>query len=246
MVADGLSALDDTLTSIATADSVSQTINIVERFIENMGFELFSYYSINEERGLPRNYLVTNYPKEWQREYTERRYMNLDPVVKCSRKQMLPFLWDDVLNHRETGPEQEAFFSAAKDAGIVSGASIPLYGPRKSATTMSVSSGLESRKFNQLWLERRHNLHVFSYYAHERLVQLLTKEKLLADYSLSPREKDCLLWTARGKSAWDIGQILNISQSTAEEYLASACRKLGVHGKIHAVVVAIMNGLITP
>ena len=28
---------------------------------------------------------------------------------------------------------------------------------------------------------------------------------------LSPREKECLLWAARGKSDWDIGMILGLS-----------------------------------
>jgi DNA-binding CsgD family transcriptional regulator len=32
--------------------------------------------------------------------------------------------------------------------------------------------------------------------------------------SLSEREKACLLWTARGKSSWEIGRILSISENT--------------------------------
>ncbi|MFK5073526.1 helix-turn-helix domain-containing protein, partial [Klebsiella pneumoniae] len=32
---------------------------------------------------------------------------------------------------------------------------------------------------------------------------------------LSPREFECLEWSSRGKSAWEIGSILGISRRTA-------------------------------
>jgi hypothetical protein len=34
------------------------------------------------------------------------------------------------------------------------------------------------------------------------------------DITLTPREKECMLWTLRGKTAWETGAILGISQET--------------------------------
>ena len=46
--------------------------------------------------------------------------------------------------------------------------------------------------------------------------------------ALSPRELECLEWAARGKSAWEIGRLLNISRRTAAFHLDNAKMKFGV------------------
>ena len=52
---------------------------------------------------------------------------------------------------------------------------------------------------------------------------------------LSPRETDCLEWTAQGKTTWEIAQILCLSDSTVNYYIRNAMTKLAVHTKAHAV-----------
>src|SRR3546814_15572737 len=59
---------------------------------------------------------------------------------------------------------------------------------------------------------------------------------------LTDRERDCLLWTARGKTAWEVGQILTISEETVLFHLKNATRTIGVFSKHHAVVKAIVQG----
>jgi DNA-binding CsgD family transcriptional regulator len=53
--------------------------------------------------------------------------------------------------------------------------------------------------------------------------------------SLSAREFECLEWAAQGKSAWEIGRILNISRHTVATYLENAKSKLGVRTVVQAV-----------
>lgn len=65
------------------------------------------------------------------------------------------------------------------------------------------------------------------------------------DYqSLTPRELECLRWTAEGKTAWEVGQILGISAQTAARHLGNATQKLGGVNKHHAVVKALRMKLI--
>ena len=52
--------------------------------------------------------------------------------------------------------------------------------------------------------------------------------------------------TSRGNTAWEIGNILSISERTAKQHLTSAARKLGSYSKHHAVVKAILTRLILP
>lgn len=56
---------------------------------------------------------------------------------------------------------------------------------------------------------------------------------------LSEREKEILRWTGDGKTAWDISQILSLSQSTINFHLRNAMHKLGAKNKTNALVKAI-------
>ncbi|MBX2810495.1 MAG: LuxR C-terminal-related transcriptional regulator [Myxococcales bacterium] len=63
--------------------------------------------------------------------------------------------------------------------------------------------------------------------------------------SLSPRERDCLAFVAVGMTSSEIGERLNISDRTVSEYLASATKKLEARNRTHAVVRAIVAGLLS-
>lgn len=63
---------------------------------------------------------------------------------------------------------------------------------------------------------------------------------------LTPREIEVLVWTAKGKTKWEIGQLLSISEDTVKKHMASACNRLEASNKTHAVAVALLHGLIIP
>lgn len=62
--------------------------------------------------------------------------------------------------------------------------------------------------------------------------------------ALSPREREVLLWTMEGKTAWEIGRILAISEQTVVRHLAHAVHKLDCVNKVQAVSKALRLGLI--
>jgi DNA-binding CsgD family transcriptional regulator len=61
---------------------------------------------------------------------------------------------------------------------------------------------------------------------------------------LSPREREILAWTARGKARAEIAIILSLADETVKDYLTRAMRKLGADNKTHAVAIALTHGLI--
>ena len=56
---------------------------------------------------------------------------------------------------------------------------------------------------------------------------------------LSEREREVLCWTAQGKGTWEVGEILQISQSTVATHLKSAKLKLNGTTVTHTVVQAL-------
>ena len=61
---------------------------------------------------------------------------------------------------------------------------------------------------------------------------------------LTPREIEVLRWVANGKSAWEIGEILQITKRTVDEHVQTAVRKLGAVNRTHAVALALGEGTI--
>lgn len=60
--------------------------------------------------------------------------------------------------------------------------------------------------------------------------------------TLSPRERECLHWLAAGKSDWEAGQILSISEKTVATHIDRMKHKLGVTTRAQAIVVALRHG----
>ena len=61
----------------------------------------------------------------------------------------------------------------------------------------------------------------------------------LSYVDLSPRESDCLKWSAEGKSDWEIGVILGIAATTVEKHLLAVRTKLNAVNRSHAIAKAL-------
>ena len=61
---------------------------------------------------------------------------------------------------------------------------------------------------------------------------------------VTDRERQVLRWIAAGKSNWEIGKILRISEFTAKNHVQSILKKLSVTSRAQAVSTAIFSGLI--
>jgi len=61
--------------------------------------------------------------------------------------------------------------------------------------------------------------------------------------SLTKRERVVLHWATEGKSAWEIGVILSISENTVKFHFGNIYKKLGVRTRAQAVVQAIKTDL---
>lgn len=61
---------------------------------------------------------------------------------------------------------------------------------------------------------------------------------------LTKRELDVLSWTSQGKTAWEVGVILGMSEKTVNFHLGNAMRKLGVTSKHQAVLKCVAAGLL--
>lgn len=216
------------------------------RRLRSWGFDHFCYLAVgvpDSDRGTA---FRTNYADDWTRRYTEQRYVEVDPVVLNARTTTLPFIWGPDTAAWPANKRALQMFDEARSVGIRNGASIPIHdhGMRFAILTATTEAGGDD--FAGLCKAHGHELHLLAHYFHDQARADFFDVAEPGMIRLTEREHECLLWTARGKSAWAIGQILGISQRTVVFHLANAMNKLGVGNKIYAVVKAIMAGLISP
>jgi DNA-binding CsgD family transcriptional regulator len=90
------------------------------------------------------------------------------------------------------------------------------------------------------------DLQLFAVHAQDTAMRLLIPPQLQVDQpKLTPRELEALRWTMDGKTAWEVGVLLGITERTAVLHLNNAMHKLGCVNKHQAVLKALRLGLIT-
>ncbi len=88
------------------------------------------------------------------------------------------------------------------------------------------------------------HLHLLAHYVHEAARRFGPSRTPVRLPALTKRERECLSWAAEGKTSWEIGLLLNISERTSIFHLQNATHKLGVSGRQAAIARAVSLGLI--
>ena len=189
---------------------------------------------------IPAPAVALNYPEEWIRHYFRQGYEKIDPVVLLSPRTTTPLIWEECQKLPDLTGDQRLLFQESRDVGLLDGVSIPIHGPMGGAYVLSLASSAGQT-------DLRAHIPMLRAYAQQFFVSYHEVSPVRAtNVSLTDRERDCLMWSARGKSNWDIGVILHISEHTVDFHFRKAMAKLGAGNRIVAIVTAIRHGLIQP
>ena len=120
--------------------------------------------------------------------------------------------------------------------------SFPVHGHAGDRALFSVSADFNQREWQ--WARRTAFRHFPIIATHIHDAVLRTDCLVRAQPRLSRREIECLQWASEGKTVWECGMILGLSQHTVRGYLESARHKLGASSNTHAVSLALKSGLI--
>jgi LuxR family quorum sensing-dependent transcriptional regulator len=172
--------------------------------------------------------------------YTANDYIRVDPVARLCRQSYNPFEWSEAPFDLEREPRAAEVMNRASDFNMSRGFIVPVHG--LDARDACVSLGGAHLDLNK---RSKPALHLMAMYGFECVRKLLAPSTK-SWHRLTPREREVLLWAAQGKTAWEIGEILGISQRTAEEHLTAAGRKLGAPNRTRAVAIAIRDRIIEP
>jgi len=234
--------------ALGKAKTIEAVHAVCARLTQELGFDFFLYGARFPTSFVkPTTVIVSGYPEEWNPWYRERRYERVDPIVRHCVQSITPLIWNTANKLADADESAHAFMSEARDLGLRCGVSFPLHGCHGEKILLSLAAGTEGQDARQSISNARPYVPSLLAHIHEAIRLLLDGPALAAqDIQLSGRERECLLWSAEGKTAWEISQILHISERTVVFHLQNASEKLGVVNRQQAVARAISLGLVTP
>lgn len=240
--------LSEFIDALQRTDDLDALRELFTGFIGDLGMSVFTYAALRtpaagEDEGA--DMLVTNYPLSWREFYDGEQMIHVDPVIARASQSVVPVIWSELMTEPELRTDQKTFMHEARNHGLIQGVTVPIHA-RDGFALLSCASDLPDSEFVSALPMLRHALHIGALYYHERATRLREQVRGHGSVQLSKRERDVLLWAARGKTAWETSEILHISEHTVKQYLKSSMDKLGVSSKPQAVVRAIMLYLIFP
>ncbi len=242
--------VNDTIQQIMNAGSLDEVNRICMEICHESGFE-YCLYAVNHSSvtgSAQERYFTTNYPEEWMRRYLEQNYETVDPTVQHCSHSTIPLIWTppEKAAAKKLSRQEKKFINEAHDFGLAQGISIPVHGANGEHAIFSLVLRPEKAAELRHISEKIYVFQILTPYIHERVQQLTVSNVPQQHVHLTARERECLLWAAAGKTAWESARILNVSERTVIFHLHNALHKLDVTNKPHAIAKAVALGLIRP
>lgn len=240
--------LSDFIEQSNSAASTDVIRALMERAASDLGFDRYAYCALTahdryDAGNNPPPAVAHNFPPAWIDHYFERGYQVKDPVVLFAPEIESPFLWDLLGKAYRLNRTQETLMKEASDCGLKDGVGVPLHGPRGNICLVTFAAG-DGHRNPRAELPKLEVLAAQFHAAYSSIGRLGRSARPAV--VLSMRERECLHWAARGKTSWDIGMILKISENTVKFHIKNAAHKLDSNKRALAVAKAIRYGLIDP
>lgn len=222
----------------------------MEGITEEMGFHFYALFQHVRnfswgDRGL---LAISNYPRPWLEYFFEHDLVAEDPVLLASYQTPVGFRFGDIPALISLSDRQREILELSRREGIADGFCVPAHIPGETNGTCSFIVR-DSRPLPEENLPMAQLVGSFAYEAARR-IQLsqyqreaeLHGEALRHRPSISTRQVECLILVAKGKSDWEIGRILGISQETVKHHIRVARERYEVGTRVQAAIRAIADG----
>lgn len=221
---------------VTTERQLSDALGGIAR---EMGFDRHSLYrrEVAHDRA---SIALTDYPEDWVARVRQRRYYVDDPAYMASWRTAVGFSSREVGSLLALTTRQRNILQEARKADLGEWFAVPAHVANESRglATFVVCRGRELPERN---LPMAQLVGCFAYEAARRLHR---RSEVLAPppVALTPRQLDCLILVARGKTDWEIGAILGVAEDTIGKYMDDARRRYGVSRRSELVVRALYDG----
>lgn len=209
-----------------------------------MGFRYFALTHHLDVRLAPQPVIrLDNYPSEWVRYFDDQKLGPSDPVHRASHVTSVGFAWSKLPRLIQLTRQDREIFERAGRSGIGDGFTVPAHVPGEANGSCSFATAtgnpLPEASFPLAQL-----VGAFAFEAARRLWRMRDSD-LTSSPRLTDRQRDCVIWAARGKTDWEIARILGVSHETVIMHLKDARERYGVTKRTPLTVRALFDGTIS-
>ena len=229
--------------SVLQARSRDEFRDEVVRFASELGFDTVAATAVVDRPLAPPEFVSVNTtPAAYLESFDDSGRGRVDPVMQHIKKQSVPIVWDQATYVRHG---QADLWEDQARFGYRTGIALALHLPEGRHFILGVDRDQPVPAHKGELTRVVADLQLFAVLAQDTALRLLLPPVPQTDLpALTPRELECLRWTMEGKTAWEVGSILGISERTAVLHTHNAMHKLGCVNKHQAVIKALRLGLI--
>ena len=228
-----------TIRDIEECATATEAAAIFLKFIEQYGFKSYLIGRMANPASQSKNDILTNWPSEWIDRWVDQNYVFHDPIFQYAIRHRSPFLWSTAFKHGTKIGKK--IIRESREYNLYDGIAIPIttdFGPLG-----CVSIGCDSGDFDTSSIPVI-ELVCIHLYQHLQMLDDCSTNQMFG--LLTKRETEVLHFVAEGKTNWEIGKILNLSEFSVKDHVQNLTRKLQANNRTQAVSVAIRNSLIIP
>lgn len=224
-----------------TEVELSDALSIVTR---ELGFTYFALTHHVDIRRAPQPAIrLHNYPEDWVEYYDDNSLGVSDPVHRASHMTSVGFAWSEIPRMIALTPRDHEILARGGARGIGDGFTIPANVPGETHGSCSFANpaGTSIREED---LPIAQLVGAFAFEAARRLWRVRSPDAV-AHPMLTDRQRECIIWVARGKSDWEISRILGVQHETVIRHLKLARERYGVAKRTMLAVHALFDGSIS-
>ncbi len=205
-----------------------------------LGFRYFALAHHVDIRKRQEAIRLHNYPDGWENWFDDQGLGAIDPVHRASHVTSIGFAWCDMEDMIRVTSDDRRILALARQEGIGEGFTVPAHVPGEAhgSCSFATESGI-ALPGEQLPL-----LQLVGAFAFEAARRMARTELGLQPQRLTERQRECVVWAARGKSEWEISRILGVSHETVIQHLKQARERYGVGKRTPLAVHALFDGTI--
>jgi len=235
--------LDKCIAALATVDSVAGLRQVLITVKADMGFDymaLTHHADIFDNIG--RVIRIHDYPEIWVHQFDRRKLGRTDPVHRASHTQAKPFRWTEVSRMIQMRQEDWEIIKAAKDCDIGDGYTVPIHVPGESSGSVSFAMAV-GRPLPEEMLSIIPEIAMHAFDCARRLWRM--RPPPLAMPILTPCQTRALIWTMRGKTDREAGQIENRSPSTMKKHVTHSLMRYNVEKRTLLMIRTLLDGTLS-
>lgn len=236
-----------------TVRSPSELRGLLAAITNEMGFDYFALMHHVDLTGyrealthMEAGELVAlgTYPESWIEQYIADNIVANDPVLLASHRTNMGFCWSEIPNLIAVTQAHRAIRERTVKAGVDEGFTVPanVPGEANGSCNFAMATGRALPDDN---LKMAQLIGGFAFQAARAMVfNAIPKSKRPIKGPLTQRQLECVLFAARGKSDWEIGQILGISPGTVKRHIEAARAHYEVASRMQVVMRVLFEGQI--